>query len=261
MPFACLRRTIPTFLFVCYLFFLTFSVAAVGLFLSPYYMVVKGMKLDLYMRQLIWWYGKLYVLSTSPFIPSTLSWENDRAYDLPKSSIIVMNHFSILDLYYLGLLPNDGNVVFVTEKRPFLVKLYAPFMAAAQYIDMRTTDLEHCAELCAEHLKRGNRILFFPEAGRSTNGQVNSFKTVPFYIAMTHQVPLIPFCIAGTEKILPAGAKQIVSAPVHLRILEPVMPHLVQCTGLPHRKLKKIVYEKMSLAVKQLMVDIEGERK
>lgn len=254
-----LQRFAQTLVFVCYLLLLTVSVAVLGFFLSPYYMGVKGMALDLYMRQLIWWYGKVFVWSTRPFISAKLTWEGGEPYDIPPSSIVVMNHFSILDLYYLGLLPQEGNIVFVTEKRPFLVKLYAPFMAAAKYIDMRTTDLENCAALCASHLEKGNRILFFPEAGRSTNGTVNPFKTMPFYIAMQHQVPIVPFCIAGTEKVLPAGARHIESASVRFHIMRPINYENDNSTGLPHRKLKKIVHQKMSKTVHQLMLELEGE--
>lgn len=237
-----------TLLLLCFLLIHTLCTSLAALLASPYFFFIKRMPLDKMIRHFIWLYGKGYVLCTRFLIPSSLRWEGDYPFPLAAPAVVVMNHFSILDLYYLGLLHNDGDIVFVTQRRPFLIKLYAPFMSLAKYIDMRTGDFPSCLEQCKKHFENGSRVLFFPEAGRSRDGSLQPFKSAAFRVATECKVPVIPFCISGTDILLPAGAKNITPATISLRILPPVKPDNI--TGdFPHRVLKKIVHTQMNDAL------------
>ncbi|MEZ6852265.1 lysophospholipid acyltransferase family protein [Halodesulfovibrio aestuarii] len=237
-----------TVLLLCFLLLHTLVTSLAAFIASPYYLFVKKMPLDKMIRYFIWLYGKGYVRCTRFFIPASLSWEGENPFPLQAPSIVVMNHYSILDLYYLGVLRHDGDIVFVTQRRPFLIKLYAPFMSMAKYIDMRTGDFSSCLEQCKEHLNNGSKILFFPEAGRSRDGTLQPFKSAPFLVATECNVPVIPFCISGTEILLPAGAKYITPTNISLRILQPLYPE--QYSGdFPHRVLKKMVHKQMKRAL------------
>ncbi|KAF1074910.1 1-acyl-sn-glycerol-3-phosphate acyltransferase [Halodesulfovibrio sp. MK-HDV] len=233
-----------TVLLLCFLLLHTLGTSIAMLIASPYYLFVRKMPLDKMIRHFIWLYGKGYVWCTRLFIPASLSWEGANPFPLQAPAVIVMNHYSILDLYYLGLLLNDGDIVFVTQRRPFLIKLYAPFMSMAKYIDMRTGDFSSCLEQCKKHLENGSRVLFFPEAGRSRDGTLQPFKSGPFWVAKECNVPIIPFCISGTDILLPAGAREITPAQISLHILEPIDPEHVS-GDFPHRMLKKTVHLQM----------------
>lgn len=79
-----------------------------------------------------------------------------------------------------------------------------------------------CMKRCNKHLKNGVSMMFFPEARRSDTGELLPFKKGAFYLAIEHQVPIIPMAITGTQKLWPTGefwmnpgnAKIIVGSPI-----------------------------------------------
>lgn len=243
-----------TALVLCFICIHTLVVSVAALIFSPIIMLIRKQALDKTVRHFIWLYGKGYVFFTRSFVPASLGWEGKNPFPLETPAIVVMNHFSILDLYYLGLLLCDGNIAFVTQRRPFLIKLYAPFMSLAKYIDMREGDFDSCLKQCKEHFANGNRVLFFPESGRSRDGKLKPFKVAPFRVATICNVPVIPFCIAGTETLLPASARLITPTTVSLRILQAQYPD--QFTSeLPHRELMKAVHKAMKHSLEKQQLD------
>ncbi|MGL1933222.1 MAG: 1-acyl-sn-glycerol-3-phosphate acyltransferase [Desulfotalea sp.] len=226
----------------------------------PYFYFIKRDPIDIIARFWVWVYGKSYVFCTKPFFPATLSWQDNKPYSLPKGSVIIMNHYSVLDLYYLGLMPTaqDANIAFVTQKRPSLVKLYAPFMAAGKYIDMRREGLASCEKLCAEHLAKGNHVLFFPEGGRNRGVELNKFKSTPFYVANKNNAPIVPICIYGTNHLLPPKAKGLNLARIQFHIMQPVLTDNIQ-DELGHRILKKAVHREMGHVLAKFHADYEGK--
>lgn len=244
---------IRLFALVPLLLLIILAIIPCGIIVLPYLLFIKRYPIDTITRYYVWWYGKAYVICTKPFIPSKLSWENNEPYTLPKGSVIIMNHYSVLDLYYLGLMPTakDANIVFVTQKRPSLVKLYAPFMKAGKYIDMRSENLASCEELCAEHLARGNHILFFPEGGRNREVKLGKFKSTAFYIANKYNAPIVPICIYGTNKLLPPKSKGLYPTEIEFHIMQPVKTDEIE-DELGHRKLKKKVHQGMAKVIDHL---------
>lgn len=237
--------------YLCALLFLLLlvipSVTLLGILTFPYFFFGKKYSFDRITRNCVWWYGKSYVFLTQPFAPATRSWEGDQEFVLPKGSVVIMNHYSVLDLYYLGLMPTakDGNIAFVTQKRPSLVKLYAPFMKAAQYIDMRQEDLKSCEALCAAHLEKGNHILFFPEGGRNRETALGKFKSTPFYIANKYKAPIVPICVYGTNHLIPPNVAGIYPTNIDFHIMQPIITSDMD-DELGHRILKKKVHAKMA---------------
>ncbi len=233
-----------TYALLVFLVVLTVAIVFIGLVCSPYFLVVRGWPVDKIVRHYVWWYGKGYVFCTRPLIPCAIGCDGPEVFPLTAPAVVVMNHHSILDLYYLGLLPFDGDIAFVTQRRPFLIKLYAPFMSMAKYVDMRESDFDSCLEQCRVHLENGTRVLFFPEAGRSRTGALQAFRQAPFRIAVACNVPVIPFCISGTEKLLPPKARYITPTSVALHVCSPVYPS--DAAGeFVHRRLAQRTHDRM----------------
>lgn len=69
---------------------------------------------------------------------------------------------------------------------------------------------------------RGVSILFFPEGGRSRDGQLREFKDGAAYIAIKAQAPLVPLAVVGAREILPMGSGTIHRGLVRLRIGDPI---------------------------------------
>ena len=69
---------------------------------------------------------------------------------------------------------------------------------------------------------QGISILFFPEGGRSRDGNLREFKDGAAYIAIKAQAPLVPLALVGAREILPMGSGTIRRGLVRLRIGDPI---------------------------------------
>ena len=56
---------------------------------------------------------------------------------------------------------------------------------------------------CAQRLRQGCSIVFFPEGTRSLDGAVRPFNEGPFQLAIRERVPILPLVVDGTGDALP----------------------------------------------------------
>jgi len=70
----------------------------------------------------------------------------------------------------------------------------------------RHGSLRESLRLAANVLRQGYVLLIFPEGTRSTTGELAEFKTSIGYLALTHQVDIVPMYLKGTHAALPKGA-------------------------------------------------------
>jgi 1-acyl-sn-glycerol-3-phosphate acyltransferase len=71
-------------------------------------------------------------------------------------------------------------------------------------------------------LRSGMPLVIFPEGGRSATGQIQSFMTGAFYIAIKAHVDIVPLAIVGTYEVLPMNTFHIRPRPIKLAIGEPI---------------------------------------
>ncbi len=71
-------------------------------------------------------------------------------------------------------------------------------------------------------LRAGMPLVIFPEGGRSATGQIQSFMTGAFYIAIKAHVDIVPLALVGTYEILPMNTFHIRPRPIKLVVGEPI---------------------------------------
>jgi 1-acyl-sn-glycerol-3-phosphate acyltransferase len=79
--------------------------------------------------------------------------------------------------------------------------------------------LSGAAELIQTH---GISVLFFPEGGRSADGDLKEFKDGAAYIAIKAQAPIVPLALIGTREVLPMGSGLLRRGNVILRVGDPI---------------------------------------
>lgn len=71
-------------------------------------------------------------------------------------------------------------------------------------------------------VKSGMALMVFPEGGRSKTGQIQSFLSGAFYVAIKAGAPVIPMAIVGTYQVLPMNTFHIRPGILHLVIGKPI---------------------------------------
>jgi 1-acyl-sn-glycerol-3-phosphate acyltransferase len=102
---------------------------------------------------------------------------------------------------------------------------------------------------CLKFLRDGNRILIFPEGGRSADGGLMPFREGVARLAMKAGVPIVPVCIRGGERAWPRGD----SAPrpwfaMSVTYLQHISPQSVRTPGERHAeaaRLHKLLVERI----------------
>ncbi len=174
-------------------------------------------------RYFVWVYGRGWLAITQPFTGL-------RTFGLKKGQIktpciIVPNHLSFFDTFFMGALP-FSDVCFAIRSWPFKMAWYRPFMKLARYLDVESLPWGQSFELSKKVLNRGGALLFFPEAHRSRDGNLGRFYSGAFKISIATGVPVVPLCITGTDQLLPPGRWYLKPARVKLAALPPVSPEI-----------------------------------
>ena len=145
---------------------------------------------------------------------------------LCKAGILVVNHSSYLDVLVLAaILP--GQPVFVAKRElstqwiagPFLKRLGALFSVRG----LAQEGLKE-VERFEEAVRRGDRLVVFPEATFFRMPGLLSFRLGAFAIACATDTPVLPIAMAGTRSILRAGQWFPRRGTVKVGVLEPVRP-------------------------------------
>ncbi len=203
---------------------------------------------DKAMQLLVSAYGKIWLLTLKPFAQLRLI--NMNAPGIPRPAILVMNHFSSLDAFYVGGLPLY-QVTVCTRSWPFRMWWYAPFMRLAGYIDTEDLSWNQMLLRCGEVLEDGGRLLIFPEGHRSRNGRLGGLYSGAFKIACETNMPVVPVCIKGTDVLLPPGQWYLKPACVTMKVLKPVNP--ADFSGeTPHLEMRRYVRQKLQEAMDEI---------
>jgi 1-acyl-sn-glycerol-3-phosphate acyltransferase len=121
----------------------------------------------------------------------------------PDALLIVANHPTLIDVVLLGhLIPQLDCVV---KKEAWSNPCMRSVVDSAGYIP---NDLgEDLVDACTAHVRRGRRLLLFPEGTRSPKGQLGSFRRGAAHVALSAGVPIVPIVIRCEPPSLMRGQK------------------------------------------------------
>ncbi len=172
-------------------------------------------------RIFVWIYGRGWLAIIKPFTGLELT--GFIKGEIPTPCIIVLNHLSFFDTFFMGALP-FSNVCFALRSWPFKMVWYLPFMKLAQYLDVERLSWDETFTASKKNLDDGGVLVLFPEAHRSRDGRMGRFYSGAFKISITTNYPIVPICITGTDELLPPGRWYLKPARVKLKALAPVYP-------------------------------------
>lgn len=217
----------------------------VALPLSPLLLVlwrvVTRWPLGKIVRHLISLYGRFWLWIVSPFARCRVVGVDHSKLTGPH--ILVANHLSFFDVFFLSALP-VFDVVTCLRSWPFKMPWYAPFMRWAEYVDVERLPWDKVVDEVGRLVGEGHCVLLFPQGHRSRDGRLGRFYSGAFKLAVRLQVPIAPICISGSGQVLPPGRRWMAPADVQVECLEPIDPAAFP-GDLGHVALRKHVKELM----------------
>jgi len=174
------------------------------------------------MRHLVWVYGNLWVFLIRPFV--SVSKEGLAEVDFESPGIIVANHRSFVDTYFMSVIP-QRNITIALRSWPFRTLFwYAPFMKMAGYLDVEQDSYENTLADVRAVAVENRQVLLFPEGHRGRDGKLGKFYSGAFKLSVDLGIPVLPICILGTEVMLPPGRFHIAPARIKIHALPAIDP-------------------------------------
>jgi len=138
--------------------------------------------------------------------------------------VIVSNHQSLADIPVLSHLRLDTK--WLAKAELFRVPLVGWMLRMAGDVPVDRSAPRQGARAmlrCAKYLREHCSVVFFPEGGRSPDGEVQPFNEGAFQLAIRERVPILPLVVEGTGKALPSQSWLWgKSRDIQLRVLEPI---------------------------------------
>ena len=92
-------------------------------------------------------------------------------------------------------------------------------------------------------LKEGKSIVILPEGHRTLDGNLSSFKKLPFHVAKQACIPIIPIGLSGLFHLKHKGSWLIRPRPVKIKFGQPIPPDKIQ--SLSNEELRDFTREKI----------------
>ncbi|NBC82943.1 MAG: AMP-binding protein [Bacteroidetes bacterium] len=163
--------------------------------------------------------------------------------------IIAPNHQSFLDGFIVAASLRMG----VMRKTYFYAKekhwrsSFRRFLARKNNVILMdlNKDLMQSLQKMAEILRKGKKIIIFPEGTRSKTGEMTAFKQTFAILARELNVPVVPVAINGAHKAMPVGSMlPRLFKKVTVQFLQPVYPEDHSYTSLKN-KIQDMVAKKV----------------
>lgn len=158
-----------------------------------------------------------HVATPLKFALSKLDVEYDPLFDKTKMSVFMQNHVSMMDANIAcGAIPVP--LCGLENAAHLDVPGYGWLLRMSNAIPVRkgAKRYEEVAAAFEERASRGISILTFPEAHRTLDGKVGTFKRGVFSISVKSNMPIAPLCVRGAYKLLPKGQFTIRPSRVHV---------------------------------------------
>ena len=193
-----------------------------------------------------WGKGTLFLLG----IP--LHVDNKWPFNQNEPRVVLCNHQSTLDIVWAcAVSPN--RLGGLGKKELIWIPLLNLMWWALRlyYIDRKTLDsaIQTVDRAGKDAVCRKRSIMISPEGTRSVDGRMNPFKKGPFYLAISHQLPIYGMVVVGAHEAMPKGSFLPHPRPLYVRFLPPIST--VHYTLDDIEVCRDEVEEKMRLAYHQ----------
>ncbi|MFO0586884.1 MAG: AMP-binding protein [Polyangiaceae bacterium] len=177
-----------------------------------------------------------------------------------RNTIVVSNHASHLDMgfvkYALGTY-GEGLVSLAAqdyffERDKWRRAYFENFTNLAPFD--RKGGLRQALRQAGDIIEQGKTVLIFPEGTRSPDGSLQEFKSVIGYLALHHEIDILPLYLGGTYEALPKGRSVPTKREITARIGPPLqVSDLKRLTaGMKHLAASKKIAELAHQAVAAL---------
>ena len=164
--------------------------------------------------------------------------------DKTKTYIMVSNHQSIADI--IVLYKTRMQFKWVAKASLYKIPVIGAFLFLGKHIMLSQSKLEHAKKFHREAtncLQSGMSLFFFPEGTRSHAGNLGTFRSGAFKMAINEKKPVLPIFIDGTRKVLQKGSWLFnTRATICLDVLPPINTKDLQYGDVDC--LKEMVYAK-----------------
>jgi long-chain acyl-CoA synthetase len=107
-------------------------------------------------------------------------------------------------------------------------------------------DLKQSIQKLAEVLRKGRKLIIFPEGTRSATGQMSSFKETFAILSKELNIPIVPVAIRGAHQAMPKGSLlPRFFKKVRVEFMHPVFPG-----NRSYEEIKNEVEEQVASALK-----------
>jgi 1-acyl-sn-glycerol-3-phosphate acyltransferase len=141
-----------------------------------------------------------------------------------RGYVYVGNHRSFVDVGVVYIV-FPGNLSFLAKKELFKIPLVSFALRVLGVIEVDRSNSESAAlsiERAVDELKSGRSIILFPEGTRSRSKGMLPFKKGAFVLAIKAHVPIVPFTLIGTDRLIkpdtiflyPGHVKMIIHDPI-----------------------------------------------
>lgn len=143
--------------------------------------------------------------------------------------IIAPNHQSILDGFLVAASLKRATMrkTFIYAKEHHWQSSFKRFLARKNNVILMdiNKDVKESLQKMAEVLRKGKKLIIFPEGTRSTDGEMNAFKQTFAILSKELNIPIVPVAIKGTYDAFPTGKSfPKLFKKVSVEFLKPVYP-------------------------------------
>ncbi len=145
--------------------------------------------------------------------------------DPESSQVLVGNHQSWFDVFAVASnIPKTFH--FVAKKELEQVFIFGRAWKAAGHISIDRSDQASAIaslDRAGQQMREENSaVVVFAEGTRSPTDELLPFKKGAFMLALHTGVPIVPFAVAGSRRVLPKGAWRVRSGPIIVRFGRPI---------------------------------------
>ena len=145
--------------------------------------------------------------------------------NLPEgTAVFVSNHQSYFDIpLALGYLGDPKGLV--SKKEIDRIPFIRQWMRELGCVFLDRENLRASVSAlgdASDRVAAGYSMVVFPEGTRSETGEVGEFKAGAFKIAQKNKVPVVPFVLEGSSRLMGKHSLWIHPASVTVKILEPI---------------------------------------
>jgi len=172
-------------------------------------------------RRAISWYGWV-VINVLPFPLVRVRYEDAGGELPPGGALVVCNHRSTSDPFLMACLPRE--YVQIVNDWPFRLPVLGFFARCAGYLSVKEMPVDEFYARAGRLLADGVGLIAFPEGTRSASRNVGPFHSSVFRLALQRQVPIVPVCIIGNERIPLRGTGWLDPGVIRVRKLPAILP-------------------------------------